>query len=137
MVIIKKIKVLPLAKIIGFLYGVAGFGAAFTFFFYYVVGIISQGLAVGRVIPFLAFNLFFGLLFALAGAFAAGAFGFLQGFLIATVYNFLSGRIGCLELEIMPEEEEKRRRLRECWSAAGTAIPETAVKKHFKKKNKN
>lgn len=103
--IIKSVRVLSLAKVMGCIYASIGlvFGLIFSL-------ISIFGIALGSMFqhangaPDAIFGTVFGLLFGLGAAIVLpifyGTIGFVGGLLISLVYNFVASTFGGLELEV-------------------------------------
>ena len=86
---VKRIGVLSLAKILGFLYAIFGLvlGALFSIFSLFGFGADETGL-------------FFGLASIIIVPLLYAVFGFVGGIITAFFYNLIAGKIGGLEVEI-------------------------------------
>lgn len=103
--IVKSIRVLSLAKIMGTIYATLGliFGLIFS-----LVSVL--GIAVGSLVesangnPEALVGTLFGLLFGVGAVIVLpilyGTMGFLAGLLVSAIYNFAARTIGGVELEV-------------------------------------
>lgn len=103
--IVKSIRVLSLAKIMGTIYATLGliFGLIFS-----LVSVL--GIAVGSLVesangnPEALVGTLFGLLFGVGAVIVLpilyGTLGFLAGLLVSAIYNFAARTIGGVELEV-------------------------------------
>ena len=103
--IIKSVRVLSLAKVMGCIY------ASIGLFFGLIFSLVSVfGVALGSLFqhangaPDAIFGTVFGVLFGLGAAIVLpifyGIIGFVGGLLISLVYNFVASTFGGLELEV-------------------------------------
>jgi hypothetical protein len=100
---IKKIKKLSLANIVGSLYALFGFIASFAASIYALVIVINEKHAAGQIYLYILTNLGLGFLLALGVAIAAGIVGWLLGFIASAFYNYFSGQIGGVKIELDSE----------------------------------
>lgn len=97
---IKKIKNISLANIIGAIYACIGFFVSLILAILVGGNIISQSSFVGSGIAVIFFHIGAGVLFGILTAAITGAFGWVAGFIIASIYNLVARKIGGIKIEI-------------------------------------
>ncbi|MBD3248009.1 hypothetical protein GF382_01810 [Candidatus Falkowbacteria bacterium] len=130
MVVLKRIKILSLAKIAFFIYACIGFLVSFFIFSYYISEDIFWGQAGRSVVVFIIMNLLTAIVASLLVSLAVGAVGFVFGIMGAYLYNFFSARAGGFIFEIEEVNEKKKTEKKK-----EVFIKDIVIKKEKKKSN--
>ncbi|MDX1501332.1 MAG: hypothetical protein R3325_03140 [Thermoanaerobaculia bacterium] len=99
--IVKRIRPLSLAKVMGSIYGAVGLLFGIIFAFLSLIG-AGVGLAASDGGPEALFGLLFGVGAVIFLPLFYGGLAFRVGLLIASIYNLAAARIGGLEVELEP-----------------------------------
>ncbi|MFA6393801.1 MAG: hypothetical protein WCW25_02940 [Patescibacteria group bacterium] len=97
---IKKINNASLAKIIGAVYGTIGFFVSIVLAILVGGNIIAQASFAGSAAAVVFFHVAAGILFGVLTFVVCGAFGWIIGYVIAAIYNFVAKKIGGIKIEI-------------------------------------
>ena len=97
---IKKINKTSLAKIIGAVYGTIGFFVSIMLAIFVGGNIIAQSSFAGSIVAVVFFHVAAGILFGVLTFVVCGAFGWMIGYVLAAIYNFIAKKVGGIKIEI-------------------------------------
>ncbi len=105
---IKNINKKSLAKIMALVYGLVGFFIAITVAISTMANIMMQKDFNGSVILVTLFNVGAGLLLGVLSSLVTALIGFCLGYIAAGVYNWFSGKVGGIKVELSEVSEVKK-----------------------------
>mgnify|MGYP001592287233 CR=1 FL=1 len=105
---IKSINHRSLANITALIYGLVGFFIAVIIAISTMANIVLQKDFAGSVILVTVFNIGAGLLLGVLSAILTAAVGWIIGYLLAGIYNWVSKKVGGVKLELTVMNEVKK-----------------------------
>ncbi|MFH1583389.1 MAG: hypothetical protein ABIB72_03690 [Candidatus Falkowbacteria bacterium] len=104
---IKNINKRSLAKITALIYGFVGFFIALTVAISTMANIMTQKDFSGSIILVTLFNIGAGLLLGVLSSLVTALIGWVIGYISAGIYNWFSGKMGGIRIELADEVEKK------------------------------
>lgn len=105
---IKSINKISLAKITALIYGLVGFFIALVVAISTMANIVMQKDFSGSIILVSLFNIGAGLLLGVLVALVLAFFGWIIGYISASIYNWFSKKVGGIKIEMIETVEIKK-----------------------------
>lgn len=109
---IKSIDKKSLAKIVALIYGLVGFIMALIVVIFSIPSVITQKNFQGSVTLAALYNIGVGLLIGVLAAILTAFWGWVIGYITAAIYNWFSGKVGGIKVELADVAEEKKEEAR-------------------------
>lgn len=87
---VKKIKKIPTANLLAFIYAVVGFIFGVGFYIFFMVSAIMNDHVRGALSDFILVNIIFTIILGLVVALITGALGWILGFFFSLLYNLFA-----------------------------------------------
>ena len=97
---VKKIKKIPTANLLAFIYSIVGFVFGVGFYSFFVISAIVHDHGRGALSDFVLVNIMFTILLGLVVAFFTGLLGWLLGFIFSLLYNLFADKVHGAQLHL-------------------------------------
>lgn len=97
---IKKVKKIPTANFLAFVYAVIGFIFGAFFYLFFTFSAIVENHVIGSLVSFILVNLMFAIILGLGVALVTGILGWALGFFFSLLYNFFTQNFSGIQVNL-------------------------------------